>query len=83
MSAPSATATFNGFYEYVTRNPFKTFGGMTKDDFDNMADLYVAENSDGVTDRTTFTNAEFPGTITAAATQAAADQATYPETHLS
>jgi hypothetical protein len=59
---------------------------MTKDDFDNMFDLFVAENSE-ISATPTFEDAagtgtlSFPGAIAAADSQANADQAIYPERH--
>jgi hypothetical protein len=41
-----ATSAAHSLRAYITRNPFKTFGNMTKDDYDNMFDLFVAENSE-------------------------------------
>ena len=53
------TQTLWGFVQYVMSNPKKTFGGMTEQDFVNMAVLYADANnmgSDGIaipgTDRT-------------------------------
>ena len=50
MTAPNANKTFWGFVWYVINNPYKSLGGMTKEDFLNMAEMYAAENEDAVTD---------------------------------
>jgi hypothetical protein len=70
---------------YVLRNRYKSTGGMTNDDFDNMFDLFVAENSE-ISSTPSYADASsgtlsFPGAITAADDQANADQAIYPERH--
>ncbi|RLC57146.1 MAG: hypothetical protein DRI30_04735 [Chloroflexi bacterium] len=60
---------------------------MTNDDFDNMFDLFVAENAE-ISATPSFEDAagtgtlSFPGAIAAADSQSNADQATYPEKHL-
>jgi len=80
-----ATSAVHSLRAYITRNPFKALGGMTKDDFDNMFDLFVAENSE-ISATASFEDAagtgtlSFPGGIAAADAQSSADQATYPET---
>ena len=81
-----ATSATHSLRAYVTRNRFKAFGNMTKDDFDNMFDLFVAENSE-ISATPSFDDAagtgtlSFPGAIAAADSQSNADQATYPESH--
>jgi hypothetical protein len=81
-----ATSAAHSLRAYITRNPFKTFGNMTKDDYDNMFDLFVAENSE-ISATPSFEDAagtgtlSFPGAIAAADDQANADQAIYPERH--
>jgi hypothetical protein len=81
-----ATSAAHTMRAYITRNPFKTFGNMTKDDFDNMFDLLVAENSE-ISATPSFEDAagtgtlSFPGAIAAADSQSNADQAIYPEKH--
>lgn len=81
--AASADCIFWGFCWYVRHNPYKTFSGMTEDDFVNMAELFAAENSTELTatDPGTYTDVEWPGTITAAQDTASCDQANYPEKH--
>ena len=75
-----ATSATHSLRAYVTRNPFKGPGGMTKQDFDNMFDLFVAENSE-ISSTASFEDAagtgtlSFPGAIAAADSQANADQA--------
>lgn len=83
MSAPTADVCFYGFLWYIKHNPFKTFSGMTADDLDNMASLFAAENSDALsaTDPGTYTDLEWPGTITAVQDTASCDQANWPEKH--
>ena len=79
-----ATSAVLSLRAYVMRNPFKTFGSMTADDFDNMFNLFVAENSE-ISATASFEDAagtgtlSFPGAIAAADAQANADQALYPE----
>ena len=79
-----ATSAVHSLRAYVMRNPFKTFGSMTADDFDNMFNLFVAENSE-ISATASFEDAastgtlSFPGAIAAADAQANADQALYPE----
>lgn len=81
-----ATSAAHSLRAYITRNPFKTFGNMTKDDYDNMFDLFVAENSE-ISATPSFEDAagtgtlSFPGAIAAADNQSNADQAIYPEKH--
>lgn len=81
-----ATSATHSLRAYITRNPFKTLGNMTKDDFDNMFDLFVAENSE-ISSTASFVDAagtgtlSFPGNIAAADSQSNADQAIYPEKH--
>jgi len=83
-----ATSAMHSFRAYVMRNPYKTFGGMTADDFDAMFDLFVAENTAEISSTATFEDAagtgtlSFPGAIAAADAQANADQATYPDKHV-
>lgn len=80
-----ATSAVHSLRAYIVRNPFKALGNMTLDDFDNMFDLFVAENSE-ISATPSFEDAagtgslSFPGDIDAADSQASADQATYPET---
>jgi len=79
-----ANATLWGFLAYVKRNPYKSVGGMTFDDLQNMADMYIAENvyaDSELSSTASYTDCEFPGTIQAADTVAAGDQADYPEKH--
>ena len=81
-----ATSAIHSFRAYVMRNPFKTCGSMTKQDFDNMFDLFIAENAETSATASFLDEAEtgtfsFPGAIAAADAQANADQATYPEKH--
>jgi len=81
-----ATSAIHSFRAYVMRNPLKTFGGMTADDFDAMFDLFVAENAEISSTASFLDEAEtgtlsFPGAIAAADSQANADQANYPEKH--
>ncbi len=84
--ATGATSATHSLRAYVTRNPFKSFSGMTLIDFDNMFDLFVAENSE-ISSTPSFDDAagtgtlSFPGAIAAADSQANADQAIYPEKH--
>lgn len=80
-----ATSAAHSLRAYVMRNPLKTFGNMTADDFDNMFDLFVAENAE-ISSTPSFSDASsgtlsFPGDIAAADSQANADQAIYPEKH--
>ena len=81
-----ATSGVHSLRAYVLRNRYKSTGGMTNDDFDNMFDLFVAENSE-ISATPSFEDAagtgtlSFPGAITAADDQANADQAIYPERH--
>lgn len=81
-----ATSGVHSLRAYLLRNPFKSTGGMTNDDFDNMFDLFVAENSE-ISATPTFEDAagtgtlSFPGAIAAADDQSNADQALYPERH--
>lgn len=81
-----ATSAAHSLRAYVMRNPFKTFSGMTADDFDAMFDLFVAENSE-ISATASFVDAagtgtlSFPGAIAAADSQTNADQAIYPERH--
>jgi len=81
-----ATSAAHSLRAYVTRNPYKPWGGMTFDDFDAMFDLFVAENAEISSTASYLDSAEtgtlsFPGDITAADTEAARDQANYPEKH--
>ena len=82
-----ATSATHSLRAYVVRNRYKGLGGMTLDDFDNMFDLFVAENSE-ISSTPSFDDAagtgtlSFPGGIAAADSQANADQATYPERHV-
>ncbi len=80
MGTASANSIFWGFYQYITRNPFKGPSGQTVEDIKAMRDLYIAANAE-LSTTATYTDAEFPGAITAAATDAAVNQATYPEKH--
>ena len=81
-----ATSATHSLRAYIVRNPFKSLGGMTIDDFDAMFDLFVAENSE-ISSTASFADAagtgtlSFPGAIAAADSQANADQAIYPEKH--
>jgi len=81
-----ATSAVHSLRAYVLRNPFKDMNVMTADDFDNMFDLFVAENSE-ISATASFLDAagtgtlSFPGAIAAADSQANADQAIYPERH--
>lgn len=82
-----ATAAVHSLRAYILRNRFKSVTGMTADDFDNMFDLFVAENSEISSTANFQDSAEtgtlsFPGGIAAADSQSNADQATYPETHV-
>ncbi len=76
-----------GFYEYVTRNPYKSVEAMTQDDLSNMRDLFIDANQTELSSTPSFTVAEFPdasggsSSISAAASEAAANQAHYPEKH--
>lgn len=83
--ATGVTSGVHSLRAYITRNPFKALGNMTKDDFDNMFDLFVAENSE-ISSTPDFSDAtsgtlSFPGGIVAADSQSNADQADYPEKH--
>lgn len=49
MTAPNANKTFWGFVWYVIHNPYKSLGGMTKEDFIAMAEAYAVENEDAIT----------------------------------
>ncbi len=80
--AMNANSTHWAFLWYVKNNPFKALGGMTNDDLDNMSALFIDANAE-LSTTATYTDAEFPGGITAAATQAAIDQANFPEKHKS
>jgi len=81
-----ATSAVHSLRAYILRNPYKSIGGMTNDDFDNMFDLFVAENSE-ISATPSFEDAagtgtlSFPGDIAAADSQANANQAIYPEKH--
>ena len=80
-----ATSATHSLRAYVVRNRYKALGNMTLDDFDNMFDLFVAENGE-ISSTPNFSDASsgtlsFPGGIAAADSQANADQATYPERH--
>jgi len=83
-----ANASLWGFLAYVKRNPYKQVGGMTFDDLQNMADLYIAANVYGgaeLSSTPSYTDSAFPtldGTGTQAAdTAAAGGAAMYPERH--
>jgi len=81
-----ATSAAHSLRAYVKHNRFKPWGGMTFQDFDNMFDLFVAENAE-ISATPDFSDAaagtlSFPGAITAADTEAARDQANYPEKHV-
>lgn len=81
-----ATAAAHSLRAYVKRNPYKPWGGMTFDDFDAMFDLFVAENAEisstpNFQDQAETGTLSFPGAIAAADTEAARDQAIYPERH--
>ncbi len=84
--ATGATSATHSLRAYVVRNRYKSLGNMTLDDFDNMFDLFVAENSE-ISSTPSFEDAagtgtlSFPGGIAAADSQANADQADYPERH--
>ena len=84
MATMLANATLWGFLAYVKRNPYKSVGGMTFTDLQNMADLYIAQNTD-LSSTATYTDSDFPtfdGTGTQAAdTAAAGGAAKYPERH--
>ena len=81
-----ATSATHSLRAYIVRNPFKSVGGMTLIDFDNMFDLFIAENAE-ISATPSFVDAagtgtlSFPGDIAAADSQANADQANYPEKH--
>jgi hypothetical protein len=81
-----ATSAMHSFRAYVMRNPYKSVEAMTADDFDNMFNGFVEENSE-ISATASFEDAagtgtlSFPGNIAAADAQANADQADYPEKH--
>lgn len=85
--ATGATSAVHSLRAYVMRNPYKSIDNMTAIDFDNMFDLFVAENSE-ISSTPNFDDAagtgtlSFPGAIAAADSQSNADQATYPEKHV-
>lgn len=81
-----ATAAVHSLRAYIRRNPHKTFGSMTFDDWDEMFDLFVAENSEisataNFQDSAETGTLSFPGAVAAADTVAATNQADYPESH--
>ena len=82
-----ANDIFWGFYEYVSRNPFTEVNAMTVDDFAAMRDLFIDANQTELSSTPSFTVAEFPdksggaSSISAAASDAAANQAQYPLKH--
>ena len=82
-----ATSAAHSLRAYVMRNPYKSIDNMTADDFDNMFDGFVQENSE-ISATASFADAagtgtlSFPGDIAAADSQTNADQADYPEKHL-
>lgn len=82
MATMAANATLWGFLAYVKRNPYKSVGGMTFDDLQNMADLYIAQNTE-LSTTAAYTDCQFPtfdGTgVQAADSAAAGDAAKYPE----
>jgi hypothetical protein len=81
-----ATSAVWALRAYVMRNPYKSLGGMTATDFDNMFNMFVAENAE-ISSTASYLDAagtgtlSFPGGIAAADAQSNADQATYPEKH--
>lgn len=82
MAPPTADKVFWSFLWYLKHNPFKALGGMGEDDLDNMAALFAAENSDALSAADpggTYTDVEWPGTITAVQDTASIDQADFPE----
>lgn len=91
--ATDANKGFWAFVFYLKNNPFKSAGGMTNDDIDNMAETFAAANSTEITDATqqlgTFTNYEWPdasggaSSLTAIGTTASINAAHYPEEHQS
>ncbi|MBN2591637.1 MAG: hypothetical protein JXA96_17355 [Sedimentisphaerales bacterium] len=78
--AASANDIFWAYNWYIRHNPYKNIDNMTDDDLVRMRDLFVAANSE-LSTTASYSSAEFPGAITAAATTAAVNQATYPEKH--
>ena len=87
--AASASHILWGFAWYARHNPYKSMDNMTERDFINMLNLYASannsESSIDTSDPGTYTSVYFPdatvtgGTISAAQTTAACDQANYPE----
>lgn len=83
--AAATNKVFWAFVWYLKNNPYKAAGGLTNDDIDNMAELFATENSTEITDATdqggTYTDVEWPGTITAVQDVPSVNQANYPEKH--
>ena len=79
--AASANDIFWSYDWYIMNNPFKATGGMTNDDLTAMRDLFIAANAE-LSTTASYSSAEFPGAITAAATVVAINQSIYPEKHV-
>ncbi len=83
MSAPSADVCFWGFLWWIKHNSLQSIDSLTEDDLDGLATAFAAENSDALSaaDPATYTDLEWPGTITAAQNTASCEQSTYPKQH--
>jgi hypothetical protein len=81
MTAPTADVTFWGFVWWITHNRYQIMDAMTETEFLEAAALFAAENSDALSaaDPATYTDLEWPGTITAAQDVASCDASNYPQ----
>ena len=82
MAAPTADVVFWGFLWWLRHNRFQDIETLTEEDLVSSATLFASQNSDALSaaDPGTYTDLEWPGTITATQTQATCDQSTYPQT---
>jgi hypothetical protein len=61
----TAGLAFWGFVWYLTHNPHKELGNMTKEDIDDMADLYYVNNATAIGETKTYGNINETNTATA------------------
>lgn len=83
MSAPSADVCFWGFLWWLKNNPHQSIEELTETDLEALATAFAVENSDALSaaDPGTYTDLEWPGTITAAQNTASCEQSKYSKQH--
>ena len=80
MAAPSADVCFWGFLWWIKKNPYQSIETLTEQDLDALAASFAAENSDALssTDPGTYTDLEWPVSVTAVQDDASCLASKYP-----